>query len=144
MRTVSSAVGVFFVFFFSFLHLHSFFTRRPLGPEQCCFSLHGILCPPHLLNNSMERGDVSSGIITVWGWQAPLSRARWDPALPYWSSQETRQRRFCQWQRLRLTRDDETAGNAGGVPPKPKNNFFFFFNVISNCVFVFLFLMICE
>lgn len=57
------------------------FTLRPLECEQCCLSLHGIFCPLHLLNYSMERGDISSGIITVWGWQAPLSRSRWDQAL---------------------------------------------------------------
>lgn len=71
----------FFYFFFFLMQLHSFFTPRPLGPEPCCFSLHGILCPPHLLNNSMERGDVSSAIITAWGWQAPPSRARRHRAL---------------------------------------------------------------
>lgn len=37
-----------------------FYTRRPLGSEQRCLSLHRIWCPLHLLNNSMERGDISS------------------------------------------------------------------------------------
>lgn len=79
-----------------------FYTRRPLGSEQRCLSLHRIWCPLHLLNNSMERGDISSRIITVWGWQAPLSRARWEQALHCW----------------RELKDTATAGAAGTADDK--------------------------
>lgn len=89
-RPVSSAGGLFLCPFL-------IFTPRPLGCEQCCRSQHGILCPLHLLNNSMERGHVSSGIITVWGWQAPLSRARWGRALQCWEAQKQCALWHCWW-----------------------------------------------
>lgn len=99
--TVSSACGLFLC--------SGFFTLRPLGCEQRCLSLHGIFCPLHLLNNSMERGDISSGIITVWVRQAPLSRAIWGRALQCWRRLRDTETECTV--KVQLPGGDETAGN---------------------------------